>query len=76
MKKQGYCRNVSTEELILYFLSLPRRGVVKHQEEYDDDQFIEANFNSHRTSIFDRIAQKKLNEAVAFTAQAPQDLLA
>lgn len=76
MRKQGYCRSISTEEVILYFLSLPRRGVAKLQEEYDDDQFIEANFSSNRTSIFDRIAQKKLNEAVTFTAQAPQDLLA
>jgi len=31
MKKQGFCLNIETEELILYFLSLPRRGVCKLQ---------------------------------------------
>lgn len=56
MRKKGHCRDIDTEELILYFLSLPRRGVVRLEEEYEDEQFVEANFCSSRVGVQDRLA--------------------
>lgn len=40
MKKKGYCKDIDTEQLILYFLTLPERGVVQLSEEYEDEQFV------------------------------------
>jgi hypothetical protein len=75
MKKKGYCQNIETEELIGYFLSLPRRGIGKWQEEYEDDEFIQANYAGNKTNIFDRLAEKKLNDAVLFSHSASKQLL-
>jgi hypothetical protein len=62
--------------VILYFLSLPRRGVVRLEEEYEDEQFVEANFSSSRIGVQDRLAERKLNDAIQFASQAGPKVIA
>lgn len=75
LKKKGYCKDIDTEQLILYFLTLPERGVVQLSEEYEDEQFVEANFSNNRISIQDRLSERKLNDSVQFSFKASDQLI-
>lgn len=37
MIKKGYCTDCSTEDLIQYFVTMPKRGVTKLNEEIDNE---------------------------------------
>ena len=70
MRKRGYCKDIPTEEIIKYFLTLPTRGVTKLKEECDNESFIEANSAQNRNSLSQKLAEHKLDEAMAFAERA------
>ena len=76
LKKAGFCKNLDLEEVVFYFLTLPQRGIVHLQEEYDDDEFLEGNFTNNRISIQDRLAERKLNDSLQFASKAGKELIA
>lgn len=57
-------------------MTLPQRGIVHLQEEYDDDEFLEGNFTNNRISIQDRLAERKLNDSLQFASKAGKELIA
>jgi flagellar biosynthesis GTPase FlhF len=75
LKKRGYCRHLETEEVILYFLSLPRRGVTQLREEYSDDEFIESNLFKRALTLNDQLTERKLDDSFIFYSTIPAEQL-
>ena len=71
LRKKGFCLNLETEEIIMYFLSLPQRGLTCLVEEYSDEEFIEHNMPSF--SLDRGHIQSKLQDCLSFTRTASQE---
>lgn len=54
----------STEDVINYFVSLPRRRVSKLKEEYEPQQFLLENYKTNRNSVADAIAERTVNKCI------------
>lgn len=58
------CLECTVEDLITYFVSLPRRRVTKLNEEYEPQQFLLQNYNTNRNTIANAIAERTLNKSL------------
>lgn len=69
LNKEGMCMDFTIEDLINYFVSLPRRRVSKLKEEYEPQQFLLENYTTARNSISDSIAERTLNKSIELSAK-------
>jgi hypothetical protein len=69
LNKEGMCMDFTIEDLINYFVSLPRRRISKLKEEYEPQQFLLENYTTARNSISDSIAERTLNKSIELSAK-------
>ncbi len=69
LNKEGMCIDFTIEDLINYFVSLPRRRISKLKEEYEPQQFLLENYTTARNSISDSIAERTLNKSIELSAK-------
>jgi hypothetical protein len=69
LNKEGMGIDFTIEDLINYFVSLPRRRISKLKEEYEPQQFLLENYTTARNSISDSIAERTLNKSIELSAK-------